>query len=76
VNRTASAVALWMPRLRAAAIVVGVALHAFVPLAFGMYAGLLVFSLASVSIYPLFWDTARASNAREYGSTAAALIRR
>jgi vitamin K-dependent gamma-carboxylase-like protein len=46
--------ALWVPRLRFAAIVIGVGMHALVPIIFGMYAGLIVFSVASVSMYPLF----------------------
>jgi len=46
--------ALWFPRLRVAAIVVGVVMHAMVPLIFGLYVGLIVFSLTAVSLYPLF----------------------
>ena len=48
--------ALWFPRLRVAAIVVGVVMHAMVPLIFGLYVGLIVFSLTAVSLYPLFLD--------------------
>lgn len=51
--------ALWFPRLRAAAIVVGVVMHAMVPLIFGIYVGLIVFSLTSVSIYALFLEDER-----------------
>jgi hypothetical protein len=51
--------ALWIPRLRLVAIAIGVVMHALVPIVFGMYAGLIVFNLATISIYPLFFATPR-----------------
>jgi len=48
--------ALWFPRLRVAAMVVGVVMHAMVLVTFGMYVGLIVFNLTAVSVYALFLD--------------------
>jgi uncharacterized membrane protein YphA (DoxX/SURF4 family) len=51
------AVALWFRQLRPWGILVGLGLHALVPVLLGFYAGLIVFSVASLAIYPLFADT-------------------
>ncbi len=64
--------ALWIPRLRRAAIAIGIAMHALVPIIFGMYAGLIVFNLAAVSIYPLFSAHARTPTAPLHQSISTA----
>ncbi len=48
--------ALWVKRLRWWAIALGVALHALAPVILGFYAGLIIFSVLVVSLYPLFLD--------------------
>jgi hypothetical protein len=48
--------ALWVPRLRAIGIAIGTVLHLLVPVWFGPYAGLVVFSVATLSLYALFVD--------------------
>jgi uncharacterized membrane protein YphA (DoxX/SURF4 family) len=51
------AFALWIPRLRLWAFVLGLGLHGFVPVILGPYAGLIVYSVATLAIYALFLDT-------------------
>ena len=48
--------ALWVPRLRLWGALVGIAVHGLVPVLFGFYAGLVVFTLATLSVYILFVD--------------------
>ena len=55
------AVALWLPRWRRNAFVVGLGLHAFILLTFQPPLALLVFGLASMAPYVLFLDAAPAS---------------
>lgn len=55
------AVALWLPRWRRNAFVVGLGLHAFILLTFQPPLALLVFGLASLAPYVLFLDAAPAS---------------
>lgn len=61
------AFALWLPCLRPWGFVVGLMLHGLVPVLFGFYAGLIVFSVATLGVYALFltargdgWPGARA----------------
>lgn len=55
------AVALWLPRWRRNAFVVGLGLHAFILLTFQPPLALLIFGLASLAPYILFLDAAPAS---------------
>ncbi len=48
--------ALWSRRLRPLGFASGIALHVLVPILMGPYAGLLVFSLLTLSVYVLFVD--------------------
>ena len=48
--------ALWVRPLRMWGLFVGVVLHGLVPIAMGPYAGLVVFSLATLGVYVLFFD--------------------
>jgi hypothetical protein len=48
--------ALWFPRLRPWGIAFGVVLHVGIPIVMGFSAGLIVFSLATLSVYALFLD--------------------
>jgi predicted small integral membrane protein len=48
--------ALWPSRLRPWGMLVGIALHVLVPIVFGLYAGLIVFSVATLGVYALFID--------------------
>jgi hypothetical protein len=48
------AFALWVPRLRLVGLAVGLALHGLIPFLFGFYAGLIVFTVATFSVYVLF----------------------
>jgi predicted DCC family thiol-disulfide oxidoreductase YuxK len=53
--------ALWLPKLRYWAFLIGLILHGIVPIVMGPYAGLIVFSLATLSVYVLFMDDRPAS---------------
>jgi predicted DCC family thiol-disulfide oxidoreductase YuxK len=55
------AIALWLPRWRRNAFVVGLGLHGFILLTFQPPLSLLIFGLASLSPYVLFLDAAPAS---------------
>lgn len=50
------AFALWIPRLRPWGFVLGLGLHGLVPVILGLYAGLIVYSVATLAIYALFLD--------------------
>ena len=50
--------ALWFPRLRLAGMFGGAVLHVLVPVLLGPYAGLVVFSAATLSLYVLYLDRA------------------
>jgi hypothetical protein len=48
--------ALWVKPLRWGAIALGLVLHGLAPAILGYYAGLIIFSVLAVSLYPLFLD--------------------
>jgi len=57
---------LWIRPLRPWAFALGLVLHGLVPITMGLYAGLIVFSLAVLAIYVLFIDEAWGSKASPY----------
>ena len=66
--------ALWVPRLRAWGVAIGVALHVLVPILFGFYAGLIVFTVATLSAYALFIDARDLERLRSRFPRLAALV--
>jgi hypothetical protein len=68
------AFALWLPRLRVWGALTGVVLHLFVPVLLGSYAGLLVFTLATLSLYVLYVDARDLERLRARFPRLAALV--